>query len=70
VKPACLCLRLLTTKIKAYIDFITKTKKKKDFVDVLCIFFLAENLYFDGKQTNRKLTITLDSKIPLDVQQK
>ena len=52
------CLRLLTTKIEVDIDFITKTKKQKlfcYFVGVLCIFFLAENLYFEW-QTNKQKT--------------
>jgi len=67
-------LRLPTSEIKADIDFINKTKKKLFcyFVGVLCIFFLAENLYFElqtNKQT-KNLTITLESKIALGVQQK
>jgi len=51
-------LRLPTTEIKADIDFIAKTKKQKVFcyfVDVLCIFILAEISILSRKATNRKL---------------
>jgi len=36
---------------------------------VLCIFLLAENIYFES-QTNRTFTNYLESKIALGVQQK
>jgi len=56
MKAAC-----LRAEIKGDIDFITKTKKLKNcFVILLvcCVFFLAENLYFES-QTNKQKTLKL-----------
>ena len=64
---------LIFSEIKADIDFITKTKKKLFcyFVGLLCIFFLAENLYFESQTNKQKnLKMTIESKIAFGVQQK
>jgi len=57
-------MRLLTTEIIVDIHFIAKIEKEKlfcYFVGVLCIFFLAEILYFESQRNKQKI-----QKLPLN----
>jgi len=68
------CLRLMTTKIKADIVFITKTKKQKMVLlfgwYAVYLFSSRKSLFWVANKQTENLTITLESKIPLGVQQK